>query len=227
VPLTPPEVSIQHRRGRRAAVCRIRRLVLHHIGVWAEDRHGLSHGARILSGDETSAPGAAFVNGVASAVLEFDDTHIATNIHPTGVVLSARLPLAQSGHRAWTAGVGDVGLGVEGAGDLGQAQAGGRPDMRLGDLIRAFDRRCIWRLARGVPRRVADLAPQLDRISAPHAARQVRNALGGRSRCQPQSVFQSDPRCLLKLVKELYADGPNAQVDADERLKLINDAYQK
>jgi hypothetical protein len=31
----------------------------------------------------------------------------------------------------------------------------------------------------------------------------------------------------IKLVKELYADGPNVTVDADERLKLINDAYQK
>ncbi|WP_117195617.1 MmgE/PrpD family protein [Rhizobium terrae] len=35
---------------------------------------------------------AAFVNGVLSSVLEFDDTHIQSNIHPTGVVLSALLP---------------------------------------------------------------------------------------------------------------------------------------
>jgi 2-methylcitrate dehydratase PrpD len=53
-------------------------------------------GAHALSfGAETSAPGAALINGVASAVLEFDDTHLTTNIHPTGVILSACLPLLQ------------------------------------------------------------------------------------------------------------------------------------
>ncbi|MBS7705034.1 MmgE/PrpD family protein [Chelatococcus asaccharovorans] len=50
----------------------------------------------LLDGDETSIAGAAFINGVASAVLEFDDTHIATNIHPTGVIVAATLPIAQA-----------------------------------------------------------------------------------------------------------------------------------
>lgn len=50
----------------------------------------------LLDSSETSLAGAAFVNGVASAVLEFDDTHIQTNIHPTGVIASAALPIAQS-----------------------------------------------------------------------------------------------------------------------------------
>lgn len=49
----------------------------------------------LLDGEETSIAGAAFINGVASAVLEFDDTHIATNIHPTGVIVAATLPIAQ------------------------------------------------------------------------------------------------------------------------------------
>lgn len=40
----------------------------------------------------TTPANAAFLNGVMSAVLEFDDTHIQSNIHPTGVVLSALLP---------------------------------------------------------------------------------------------------------------------------------------
>ena len=53
-------------------------------GVWPYPR-----------GEETSLAGAAFINGVASAVLEFDDTHIQTNIHPTGVIVAATLPLAQ------------------------------------------------------------------------------------------------------------------------------------
>lgn len=46
---------------------------------------------------ETSITGAAFINGVAASVLEFDDTHIATNIHTTGVVLAAALAQAQYG----------------------------------------------------------------------------------------------------------------------------------
>ena len=50
----------------------------------------------LVDAAETSPASAAFINGVASAVLEFDDTHIATNIHPTGVVLSAALPVAQA-----------------------------------------------------------------------------------------------------------------------------------
>jgi 2-methylcitrate dehydratase PrpD len=44
---------------------------------------------------ETSVAGAAFINGVAASVLEFDDTHIATNVHTTGVVLAAALAQAQ------------------------------------------------------------------------------------------------------------------------------------
>jgi 2-methylcitrate dehydratase PrpD len=41
--------------------------------------------------DAHSPAGAAFINGVMSAVLEFDDTHLETNIHPTPPVLSAVL----------------------------------------------------------------------------------------------------------------------------------------
>jgi len=54
-------------------------------------------GAAILGcPDETSLTAAAFVNGVMSAILEFDDTHIETNIHPTGPALAAALPLCHS-----------------------------------------------------------------------------------------------------------------------------------
>ena len=35
---------------------------------------------------------AAFVNGVMSAVLEFDDTHIESNIHPTGFCVAVAIP---------------------------------------------------------------------------------------------------------------------------------------
>ncbi len=44
---------------------------------------------------KTSALNAAMVNGAMSHVLDYDDTHLATIIHPTGPVLSAALPLAE------------------------------------------------------------------------------------------------------------------------------------
>lgn len=43
----------------------------------------------------TSATNAALVNGAMSHLLDFDDTHLPTVIHPTGPVLSAALPLAE------------------------------------------------------------------------------------------------------------------------------------
>ena len=61
-----------------------------------QDSDGGGRGAYALgSREETSPAGAAFVNGVASSALEFDDTHIKSNIHPTGVVLAALLAEAQ------------------------------------------------------------------------------------------------------------------------------------
>src|SRR5690554_4535800 len=38
---------------------------------------------------------AAFLNGVSSHVLDFDDTHLETLVHPSGPVLAALLALAQ------------------------------------------------------------------------------------------------------------------------------------
>ena len=54
-----------------------------------------AHG--IMDRRETSPASAAFINGVAAAVLEFDDTHLATNIHATCAVAAAALPIAQAG----------------------------------------------------------------------------------------------------------------------------------
>jgi 2-methylcitrate dehydratase PrpD len=51
----------------------------------------------LMDAGETSPANAAFINGVASAVLEFDDTHVATNIHATCAVAAAALPVAQAG----------------------------------------------------------------------------------------------------------------------------------
>ena len=52
--------------------------------------------AHILGfGDTTSVSNAALVNGVLSHVLDFDDTHIPTILHPSGPIMSAGLPLAE------------------------------------------------------------------------------------------------------------------------------------
>ncbi|KAI1768025.1 2-methylcitrate dehydratase PrpD [Hypoxylon sp. FL1150] len=49
-----------------------------------------------LNGSSADAQVAAFVNGVASHVDDYDDTHLAVTIHPTGVVTSALLALAEA-----------------------------------------------------------------------------------------------------------------------------------
>ncbi|MGH9339221.1 MAG: MmgE/PrpD family protein [Acidobacteriota bacterium] len=46
-------------------------------------------------GDRTSVANAALVNGILSHVLDFDDTHFPTILHPTGVVMSAGLPIGE------------------------------------------------------------------------------------------------------------------------------------
>ena len=46
--------------------------------------------------ERTDAPLAALINGIASHVLDFDDTHLATVIHPMGPVASAALALAET-----------------------------------------------------------------------------------------------------------------------------------
>jgi 2-methylcitrate dehydratase PrpD len=43
----------------------------------------------------TSAQHAALVNGIASHVLDYDDTHMPTVIHPTGPAMSAALPVGE------------------------------------------------------------------------------------------------------------------------------------
>jgi 2-methylcitrate dehydratase PrpD len=51
----------------------------------------------LMDAGERSPANAAFINGVASSVLEFDDTHISTNIHTTCAIAAAALPIAQAG----------------------------------------------------------------------------------------------------------------------------------
>ncbi|KAI4864597.1 2-methylcitrate dehydratase PrpD [Hypoxylon rubiginosum] len=49
-----------------------------------------------LNGTSADAQVAAFVNGIASHVDDYDDTHLAVTIHPTGVVASALLAVAEA-----------------------------------------------------------------------------------------------------------------------------------
>ena len=62
---------------------------------------------------ETSIAGAAFLNGVAASALEFDDTHISSNIHTTGVVLAAALAQAQQTRTTGRQFLGAVLVGSE------------------------------------------------------------------------------------------------------------------
>jgi len=74
--------------------------------------------------DSTSIAGAALINGTAALVLEFDDSHLESALHPTSSVVAATLPLAHvhgcSGRQFLTA----VALGNEMTCRLGLAAPG-------------------------------------------------------------------------------------------------------
>ena len=79
-------------------------------------------GAHALMDRQQTAPAsAAFINGVAAAVLEFDDTHLATNIHATCAVAAATLPIAQAGAMSGRALIEAVLVGSEIVCRLGMA----------------------------------------------------------------------------------------------------------
>lgn len=74
--------------------------------------------------DRTSLAAAAFVNGVLSSILEFDDSHVQTAIHSTGPVVSAALPVAQHGGVSGKGLIEAVLVGSELACRLGQVAPG-------------------------------------------------------------------------------------------------------
>lgn len=85
------------------------------------DADGGGQGAHSLMDHQQTAPAsAAFINGVAAAVLEFDDTHLSTNIHATCVVAAAALPIAQAGSMSGRALLEAVLVGSEIVCRLGQ-----------------------------------------------------------------------------------------------------------
>ncbi len=95
----PPEVVRESKRavlnylGVALGACRHEAVRI--LTAIAEDAGGHPVATLFGSGIKTSAVQAATVNGAMSHVLDYDDTHLDTVIHPTGPVLSAALPLAE------------------------------------------------------------------------------------------------------------------------------------
>lgn len=87
----------------------------------ANARSDPGNGAYALVGEDALSPaGAAFVNGVMSAVLEFDDTHVQTNIHPTPPIISAVLAACHGGRVGGATFIDAVLIGSELLCRLGQ-----------------------------------------------------------------------------------------------------------
>lgn len=63
--------------------------------------------------ERTDALHAALLNGIASHVLDFDDTHLATLVHPSGPVLSALLAYAQFQRMSGADFVDAMAIGIE------------------------------------------------------------------------------------------------------------------
>jgi len=94
----------------QAAVRSSRRLLLDYVGVAvggadheaapialevARALGGEPQATILVHGDRTSVANAALVNGISSHVLDYDDTHIPTILHPTGPIASAGLAIAE------------------------------------------------------------------------------------------------------------------------------------
>ena len=69
--------------------------------------------------DDASIAGAALINGTAALVLEFDDSHLESALHPTSPVVAAALPLAHA-------------LGCTGSNFLAAVAIGNEMTCRLG-----------------------------------------------------------------------------------------------
>lgn len=67
------------------------------VDIVFETLPAASDDASILGRKErTGGLNAALINGISSHVFDFDDTHLATAIHPAGPIMAAILPIAES-----------------------------------------------------------------------------------------------------------------------------------
>jgi 2-methylcitrate dehydratase PrpD len=91
--------------------------------LWAglQDFAGPPHATLLGRAEKTDALTAALVNAVSSNVLDFDDTHLATVVHPTAVVAPALLALAEHRHSSGQDFLHALALGIECACRIGNA----------------------------------------------------------------------------------------------------------
>lgn len=82
---------------------------------------GASEEATVFGGGRASAAGAALANGVASHVLELDDVHKGSTLHPAAPVIPAALAMAEREHASGEGFLLAVVVGYEAALRVGEA----------------------------------------------------------------------------------------------------------
>ncbi len=82
---------------------------------------GASHEATVFGGARSSAAGAALANGVASHILELDDVHKGSTLHPAAPIIPAALAVAEREHASGAAFLLAVVVGYESALRIGEA----------------------------------------------------------------------------------------------------------
>jgi len=82
---------------------------------------GAAQEATVFAGGRSSAAGAALANGVASHILELDDVHKGSIVHPAAAIIPAALGVAEKEHADGRAFLLAVALGYEAAQPIGEA----------------------------------------------------------------------------------------------------------
>ncbi len=82
---------------------------------------GVSDEAAVLGAGRASAPGAALANGVASHILELDDVHKGSTMHPAAPIIPAALAVAERERADGRAFLRAVALGYEAGLRVGEA----------------------------------------------------------------------------------------------------------
>ncbi len=91
------------------------------IAQWVVGTLGKSNEATMFGAGRSAAANAAFANGVASHILEFDDVHKGSTLHAAAPVIPAALAIAEREHRSGEAFLLAVALGYDAALRIGEA----------------------------------------------------------------------------------------------------------
>jgi len=102
---------------------------------FAEDTGGRGAASAIGLADPTSAPMAAFVNGVLAHSLDFDDTHLPSIVHPSASVVPAALAAGEAHDASGADILAAVAAGIEITVRLGMAGYSVATDDRPGQSI--------------------------------------------------------------------------------------------